>query len=391
MRRKLLRPLMMRSCNKMSEDFLSRADMLLDATDLSGLDRAALHLRILTDHLCARTDHEPDALARITAAFQDALGAAGLDALASVAARLVAHPQSDDAILTGLAMRCSEPAIAAIRAGRVHDLSLLRHLAERGGSACAAAIAARGDLAPEVAAVLFRRPEPEVLVALVTNARFHLDRATATWLVSRARHDRPLAQALLARSPLACDLTPLFLFADTQKRSTMIVEARRRDLGLVPEFRPALPQDVIAGISTSTSQREIDALVVVLALRLGIPRTMMTRFIEDEGGEPLALACNVAGMAPDQVLELFCRLRGRRRDDPDVVSLTRLAVDLAPQTARRILTAIVGRMSGVQIAESAARGDRTPYRRDAVETGASAGGKTAPLRTASGPGTGIVR
>ena len=340
----------------MAEDFLSRADMLLDATDLPERDRAALRLRVLADHLCIRTDHEPDSLAGITAALLDALGAAGLDARGAVAARLVAHPQTDDAILADLAMHGSEAAVAALRAGRVLDLSRLRHLAERGGSACASAIAARGDLSPEVGRVLFRRPEPDVLVALVANPRFQLDRATATWLVSRARHDRPLARALLARGPLACDLTPLFLFADTQERSAMIVEARRRDLGLVPEFRPALPQDVIAGIGPSTSQREIDALIVVLALRLGIPRATMTRFVEDDGGEPLALACNVAGMAPDQALELFCRLHGRRRDDPGLASLMRLAVDLAPQTARRILAAIVGRQSGGQI--SVGRGNQ---------------------------------
>lgn len=383
MQRKLLCPLMMRSCNNMAEDFLSRADMLLDATDLPERERAALRLRILTDHLCIRTDHEPDSLAGIMIALRDALGAAGLEALATVAGRLVAHPQIDEALLADLAMRGSDPALAALRTGRVLDPALLRHLAECGGSVCAAAIAARDDLSPDVAKVLFRRPEPDVLVALVGNSRFQLDRATATWLVSRARHDRPLARALLARGPLACDLTPLFLFADAQMRSAMIVEARRRDLGLVPEFRPALPQDVIAGVGASTSQREIDALIVVLALRLGLPRAMMTRFLEDKGGEPLALACNVAGVAPDQALELFCRLRERRRDDPDIGALMRLVVDLAPQTARRILAAIVGRTPGAP-----SRDEPLPIKRSRQhspsQTGDSAGVSIVSLKTESG-------
>lgn len=348
MRRKLLRPLMMRSCNKMIEDFLVRADRLVNATDLPARDRAALRLRILTDHFCSRTDHEPEALATIASSVLDALGAAGAEAIAPVAARLVVHPQSDDAIVACLAGRDSGPAVVAIRAGRALGSPLLLHLAESGGSACASAIAARRDLTPDVATVLLRRPESDVLVALVANPRFQLDRATATWLVARARHDRSLADALLARGPLACDMTPLFLFADAPTRRAMIVEARRRDLGIVPEFRPVFPQDVIVGIDASTSQREIDALVVVLALRLEIPRSIMTRFVEDEGGEPLALACNVAGVSPDQALELFCRLHGRRRDDPTLASLMRLAVDLAPQTARRILAAIVGRASGGQ-------------------------------------------
>lgn len=370
MRRKLLCPLMMRSCNKMAEDFLSRADILLDATDLPARDRAALRLRILTDHLSVRTDHDPDALAAITSALLDVLGTVGPDEIASVASRLVAHPQADDAILTVLAEHGSEAAIAALSGGRVLSQSRFLHLAECGGSACAAAIAGRGDLTPAVAIVLFRRPEPDVLVALVLNPRFHLDRATATWLVSRARHDRSLARALLARGPLACDLTPLFLFADAQERGAMLVEARRRDLGIVPEFRPVLPQDVIAGINASTSRREIDALVVVLALRLRTPRAAMTRFVEDEGGEPLALACNVAGVSSDQALELFCRVHGRRRDDPGLASLMRLVVDLAPQTARRILAAIVGRMPGAPTLDGSSRIERVRYRHSTIQSDA---------------------
>lgn len=355
----------------MAEDFLTRTEMLLNATDIPERDRAALRLRVLTDHLCTRTDHGPDTLARIATALQDALGATGLDIPETVAARIVAHPQTDDAILVHLAGRGSEAAITALRAGRRLEASLLMRLAECGGSACASAIAVRADLTPQMAMVLFRRPEPDVLVALVGNPRFHLDRATATWLVSRARHDRALAQAMLARGPLACDLTPLFMFADAYKRNAMILDARRRDLGLVPEFRPALPHDVIAGIGAATSRREIDALIVILALRLGIPRAVMTRFFDDDGGEPLALVCNIAGVSPDQMLRLFCRLHGRRGDDPHVASLTRIVTDLAPQTVRRVLAAIVGRTPVGPSRGGPARVERMLRRQLANEGGTS--------------------
>lgn len=363
----------------MAGDFFEKADALLLSPDLPEGGRADLRLRVVADHFSMRQDHAPEDLARILSTLRHALDDATPGAVASLAHRLASHPQASRDLLTCLVERGDEAAAAALRSSAAFERQSLLRLAEFGPPSSATAIAERRDVPRDVATLLFRRPEREILVALAGNRKVHLDRATAAWLVLRARRDPALAGVLLARGPLACDLTPLFMFADRQSRAAMIVEARRREIGLVPEFRAPLPPGPAEEIRRAVLTRDRGALAGVFAQQLGLSRGDAVRFIDDTGGEPLALACNAAGVSPQQTIEILCWLRRRRPDDPVIVTLMRLATDLAPQIARGIIASIVGRPPRER-ASSGAKASAQPSARPAAEAALRLG---AALRTGS--------
>ena len=355
----------------MPADFFTKARSLFDGSELPASEREGLRLRVIADHFCARHDHPIGDLDQIFATLRQSLSAAPLNMIADVSSRLAAHPQTDRALLEDLVSRGGETACKALQAGRAFDSKMLADLAESGPPLQAKAIAEREGLTSGIATALSRRPEPEVLATLTRNPCFHIDRSTAVWLVSRARHDRSLAAALLARAPLACDLTPLFMFADPQARAVMILEARRRDVGLVPEFRARMPSVLAGAMSAAIARRDHDALAGILARRLEVSRGDTMRFVDDKGGEALALACNVAGVPQQITAELLSWLRDRSASDPKLVPLMRLATELAPQTARRILSAIFGKLPAQRVRDTALReqADRRGITQSGIDSG----------------------
>ena len=327
----------------MSDDFLAKTEALLSASELPEEERASLRLRIFADHFCARSDHASIPLARILTALCEAIPHAASAAVAHSAYRLAVHPQTDGKLLAGLVAFGGDVAAVVFRFGRFTEPQLLAKVAESGEASSASAIAERDDLTPALATILARRPEPDILIALAGNRSFQLDRASAAWLVSRARHDAKLASVLLTRGPFACDMTPLFMSADRSARATMIVEGRRRDVGLMPEFRVPWPNELVAEFERSLAQRDHGLLAGIFAQRLGLSRGDAMRFMLDSGGEPLALMCSGAHAEPFRTTAILCWLQDRAIDDPTVARLLALSTGLAPHSARRILSAIIGR------------------------------------------------
>lgn len=325
----------------MTDDFFAKLDSFFAGSALSGTDRADLRLRILTDHFATLADPSPEELARTETVLGEALADASPAAAGAMAARIAQHPHATSLLLAKLIALGGAAAEGALRWGRDVPRASLLAVAEHGTTAVAAALAARDNLEPALAAVLFRRTEGEVLRTLTKNPGVSLDRVTATWLIQRARHDNELARAILARKPLGCDLTPLFLAADEAERADMLVAARRRDLGTVPEYRRTSGADDM--LAPLVVREDRGAFAEALARKLGISRDDAVRLIDDAGGEALALALNVANVPSHGAATILNWLGKAAADDPRHARLLVLAGDFASQSARRILGAVFGR------------------------------------------------
>lgn len=327
----------------MPDAFLTRLETMIGASVLSETDRAGLRLRVLVDHLYAGGAQENCDAGAFDDALVMAVTEASRDAVGAQASRLVAHPRASGRVLAGLVARGGAAAAAALRYGANIDFAVLEQAAAHGDAAGAVALASSHALSAQIAALLYRRPEREVLIALVRNPACHLDRTTASWLVSRARHDEDLARVLLGRGPLACDLTPLFLAADIVARGKIMADARRRDLGGPPAARRVPPPALIETLGQAAMRHDRPTLVDALARDLRLSRSDVDRIVGDRGGEPLALLANVAGLPAPLTRSLLRWLAACSEGDTRFVALERLALDFPSQTARRIVAAVTGR------------------------------------------------
>ena len=299
-------------------------------------------LRVLVDMFARRAHHAPDDLAQ----FEDMIGRLLDDADAevreSVANTLSAHTAAPRALIERFLAEGGDIAAAALRHARVEP-DVMLGAAAWGTGGMAVAVAGRGDLTPEIVACLADRPEIEVLRALASNALAPIGRDSFRYLVRRARGDDALGRALLTREGHPADRAPLFLLANTDQRSSILLAARCEDLG--PEslrLRPTSEEAAaLLRVERAILSPDRDGFDVALADALGARLDDVWRIIDDPRGEPLALALAAIGAPPELAARVFI-LSGPAigHSVMAVRSLTALVESTPLRTAARLVAAM---------------------------------------------------
>ena len=322
-------------------DFTSRLAHLKSVGERADIDLSDVVCRVVTDHFVASQSHGERAIAEFQTLFAASLGAARAQTHAIVAAKLAVHPQTPVANLRALVACGGEAARIVLMHAHTFDPAILAHHAEHGTSAVAAAIAARGDLSPAIIAILARRLESDVIIALGGNRNAPLDRATLAHLVTRGRRDRALGAALLQRGTLSCDTLPLFMAASTLERARMIRDERRAQLGRPQTLLPQ-PQ-LCAVILDHVIQNHQRALRESLTSALRCADVEARALIEDEGGEGFALVLARFGASETQAQQIFeTRLAQRANEAERIFMLTRITQQVPPSVAAHILRIVLG-------------------------------------------------
>ena len=166
---------------------------------------------------------------------------------------------------------------------------------------------------------------------------------TFRYLVRRARGDEVLGRILLVREGHPADRAPLFLLANAEQRSAILLAARREDFG--PEMdRPRLSAEeavALARVERTILSPDRDGFDVALADALGSRLDDIWRLIDDPRGEPLALALAAIG-APTELAARVFILSGPAigHSVMAVRNLTALVESMPRRTAARLVAAM---------------------------------------------------
>ncbi|MBS9477821.1 DUF2336 domain-containing protein [Ancylobacter radicis] len=120
----------------------------------------------------------------------------------ALAAALADHPLVPADLVLGIAAQGGAPGAVMLARSPVPSLRELIHFCETDDEMLRVAIAARRDLAAEIAAVLARKAGPQACLALVGNRSADLTEGTLACLVARYGHVPAMREALLARPNL---------------------------------------------------------------------------------------------------------------------------------------------------------------------------------------------
>ena len=323
------------------QEFAARIEHLRSVGERADIDLSDVVCRVVTDHFVASQTHGERAIQDFEAQFAASLGSARAQTHSIVASKLSAHPQTPAASLEALVACGGEAARIVLMQARTLDPAILAHQAEHGTSTFAAAIATRGDLAPAIIAILARRLESDVLIALGGNRNAPLDRATLAHLVMRGRRDRALGAALLQRGTLSHDNLPLFMAANSLERARMIRDERRAQLGRPQTLLPQ-PQ-LCAAILDHVTHNNPRALRESLTSALRCADVEARTLIEDEGGEGFALVLARFGASETQAEQIFEAHLARKPNMAErVFMLTRITQHVTPSVAAHILRIVLG-------------------------------------------------
>ena len=324
------------------DDLRQALDRLVRLGRTPDVDIRPVLLRVLVDMFVRRAHHTPGELVQFEEMIGRLLDEADLDVRESVAERISSHPAAPRALVKRFLDEGGKVAAAALRHARLEPDDL-PGAATWGTDAMAIAVATRGDLTPDVVASLADRPEAAVLHALATNALAPIGRETFRYLVRRARGDEVLGRILLVREGHPADRAPLFLLANAEQRSAILLAARREDFG--PEMdRPRLSAEeavALARVERTILSPDRDGFDVALADALGSRLDDIWRLIDDPRGEPLALALAAIG-APTELAARVFILSGPAigHSVMAVRNLTALVESMPRRTAARLVSAM---------------------------------------------------
>lgn len=309
-------------------------------------------LRVLVDLFALKPYHAPDEVARFEEIASRLIDRAEPEVCAFVARRIADHACAPPELLGKLARASVEAAVAVMGRAREVSPARLAAAAAWGPDEVAAAIAGRGDLDGSLVAALAMRPERTIALALARNAEAPLSQGDLRALAIRARTDADLARAILGRAdPALCG--PLFLHADGAQRLSIVAATQRAALAdqLAGRRSSVPPRPLAAGAAAALERaafaRDGAAFAGLLAPLLGLDGEDAGLLIADAGGEPLAVA--LAALAPetdlaDRILIFLAPGEGDSLHRFD--RLRRLALDLRPQAARRLIGDFAGAAPG---------------------------------------------
>ncbi len=348
-----------------NDDLCGSLERLVRLGRSPNVDIRPVLLRVLVDMFVRRQHHAPADLVQFDDMIGRLLDDSDADVRRSVAEKLARHPATPRRLLDRFLAEGGDIA-AVVLAGATVDPDILQRAADWGTTAMAIAVAGRADLSPAMVASLIDRPEPQVLLALAENAAAPIGREPYRYLVRRARDDEDLGRALLRRPGLEAEQAPLFLMADSAQRSAIVLAARREDLG-PGVARLRLSDDeaaALARVESAVIAPDRDGFDGALALALHIDRDEVRRLIDDERGEPLALALAAVGASADLAARVFI-LSGPAigHSVMAVRRLTALVDGIPRRTAARLVAAMtqptwrVPRRSAEEESETRRRGE----------------------------------
>ena len=306
------------------------------------LNLRPVFLRVMTDLFVMKDHHAPDEIRQFEEIALHMLDNVDGETRAAVAGKLATYRTPPAAVVQCLLAHGGEAAAVVLEKSQALDHRALARAASFGETALAVAVARRNDLDAALVRALAARAESEVLLALAKNMAAPIARLTFLALVRRARGDSRLAHALLARAEDADDLAPLFLDASPEMRAAIILAARRRALGQLPQIPVRRDDALPAELEKLAFAPDRRPFAAALAAATGATAQDMDKVVNDRGGEPLALVLAALGMTPEAATRVF--LTG----DPAiahcyerVAALQQLVADISPQTARRLVTRFV--------------------------------------------------
>ncbi len=307
-----------------------------------GLDMRPVLLRVLVDMFVGKAHHAPNDLVQFEDMIQRLLDDADAEVRQVVAEKLAGHPEAPRGLLDRFLAEGGPIAAPVLRHAAL-DADTLLGAAAWGTTAMALGVAERQFLEQPVVGSLADRPEREVLLALASNPSASIDRDTFRYLARRARDDADLGRALLARDGHATERAPLFLLANSDGRSAIMLAVRREDLGpdtLHPHLAPA-ETAALTRVEQAVLSPDRDGFDTALAAALGIRLEDAWRLIDDPKGEPLALALAAIGASPELAARIFI-LSGPAigHSVMAVRTLTALVDSMPRRTAARLVAAM---------------------------------------------------
>jgi uncharacterized protein (DUF2336 family) len=314
--------------------------------DESGRRRAdAAPFQAIVDQFMARPLHPAEDVALFETLACGFIEVLDVEAVAERAEQLCRHPDTPPSVVTRLVDKGGRAARLALELAPKLHADLARVTALHGPAEMAAAIARRSVLDRQIVACLVSRGESEVLCALAANRRLHLDQAARRALLQAGRDDPRLARILLDRADLALDSEPLFLAAGAEERARILVEACARALAIGgPDTVLRAPPAVMEEIEACAIGRDSQGLADALAEGLDCRKSRARAVVADPGGEAMALALLVLGVAEDTAIRIFI---GAEWDAPNVErvrGLVALMRSTPPRAAQRIVSAMTGVM-----------------------------------------------
>jgi Uncharacterised protein conserved in bacteria (DUF2336) len=345
----------------MVTDDLPRAlDQLAAAGRAPGVGVRPVLLRVVVEMFADRPHHTAAEVRQFEEIVSHILNDAEPAARLELAAKLSRHPQTPKSLLNRLVaewgsaaeppVNGSEKAAPATAAALSTDLAV--------------AAAEAPDLDETTVRALAERPESAVLQALVANAAAPIDVHTLRALARQARQNLALAAALLDRPGAEAEATGLFFAATQAQRVQIIADARRRELGITSRSLPVtVSVEALTAIERASKLPGLDGLDVALASLLGLSRADIDLIMDDDGGEPLALALASVGVSTETAGRIFILGNSSVGHSYErVKALVGIVESVSPRASFRLVMGMLGR-SGEVLKRSALPSADAPARR----------------------------
>jgi hypothetical protein len=227
---------------------------LFDLAEGNGVDMCATLLRVLTDLYLQRPIHTPEDEHYYTELALRLIEATGVSERAALAARLASYPSAPKPVLERLArdgLEVAGPVLEHSRCPRSAEVKTAA--AETRGGAHAETAATRPGNAPQTVRVVE-----------------------------------------------ACELSELFYAAEAPERRLILINLDYA--ALIPQPLPAMQRTDVWRLESAALEHNVETLIVELERMLAVSRAQARRIVNDELGEPIAVAAKAMGL-PAEVLQ----------------------------------------------------------------------------------------
>jgi hypothetical protein len=269
---------------------------LFDLAEGNGVDMCATLLRVLTDLYLQRPIHTPEDEHYYTELALRLIDATEVSERAALAARLASYPSAPKPVLERLARDVIEVAGPILEHSRCPGSAELKTAAEARDGAHAETAATRGGSTPQTV------------------------RAAAPVNVAEA-----------------CELSELFYAATAPERRLILINLDYA--ALIPsQPLPAMQRTDVWRLESAALEHNAETLIGELERMLAVSRAQARRIVNDELGEPIAVAAKAMGL-PAEVLQrvlLFWSLWVGRPVDR-ICELADLYDEISTDAAHRLI------------------------------------------------------
>lgn len=226
--------------------------------------------------------------------------------LTYVAARLAGHSAAPAIVLDRLARSSRQSAIILSEHCIRLDPALLLELSTVTDPAVVAAIARRPALSGELAKVISRRKEPEILRSLAANPSVNISGNLQANLVGHARTDCELAEIVLARCEKPEQIEQLFLYANQEVKTRILEGIDNFNFSAEQIRRVKIASPVLTNWLVEAAQKgKWDRIAQELAKLTKFPASMAEAYVQHPSGDGLALLLAAGGVPSTLAVRIF--------------------------------------------------------------------------------------